>query len=38
MQIYDNLIEELLGKPCYVIDFLPEQVASEGLFFWKPDR
>ena len=28
-------IEELLEKPCYVIDFLPEQVkpSSRGQFF-----
>ena len=35
VQIYDNLVEELLEKPCYVIDFLPEQVKPEtgGQFF-----
>ena len=29
VQIYDNLVEELLEKTCYVIDFLPEQVKPE---------
>lgn len=35
MQIYDEIVEQLLKKSCYVIDFLPEQVPPDagGQFF-----
>ena len=35
MDNFDNRVNELLEKTCYVIDFLPEQVPkqSKGQFF-----